>query len=64
MYRIPCNNCEAVYIGETKRSSKHKRALRNGVTDKNRIPDHCWTENHQMDNSQIVDREKNIYAGD
>ena len=69
VYKIPCNDCEAVYIGETKRSfkqrsSEHQRAVRNGDTDKNEIADHCWKENHQMNwkGKSVIDRERNIYA--
>ena len=40
VYQIPCNDCEAVYIGETKRTlvqhvQEHKRAVRNADTSKN-----------------------------
>ena len=43
-YEIPCKDCDAIYIGETKRQFKqrlqeHRRAVRNRDTNKNEIAD-------------------------
>ena len=64
VYQIPCNDCPATYIGESKRtfdqrSKEHKRAVKNGDTEKNEIADHCWSQNHSMnwENRKIIDRE-------
>ena len=69
VYKIPCEDCEATYIGETKRSFKqrsteHMRAVRNGDFDKNEIADHCWKYNHEMkwDDKTFIDTEPYIYA--
>ncbi|XP_057302713.1 uncharacterized protein LOC130636882 [Hydractinia symbiolongicarpus] len=61
-YEIPCKDCDAVYVGETKRMFKqrvqeHKRAVRNADTDKNEIADHSWNNDHiiDWDNKKIID---------
>ena len=66
VYRIPCADCNAVYIGETKRTliqrtREHARAVSNGDVDKNEIADHCWENNHRFDweRKAIIDRELN-----
>ena len=53
-YKIPCGDCNAVYIGESKRtldqrSKEHARAVRNGDIEKNEIADHSWKYNHRFD---------------
>ena len=65
VYQIPCNDCEAVYIGETKRTlvqhvQEHKSAVRNADTSKNEIADHSWTKDHQFNwnEKKIIDQEK------
>ena len=69
VYKIPCGDCEATYIGETKRSfkqrsSEHIRAVKNRDIEKNEIADHCWEKDHNMDwdSKKVIDRERNIYA--
>ena len=69
VYKIPCRDCEATYIGESKRSfkqrsSEHMRAVKNRDIEKNEIADHCWDKDHQMnwDNKKVIDRERNVYA--
>ncbi|XP_057296137.1 uncharacterized protein LOC130625075 [Hydractinia symbiolongicarpus] len=64
VYEIPCKDCDAVYVGETKRMFKqrvqeHKRAVRNADTDKNEIADYSWKNDHVIDwdNKKIIDRE-------
>ena len=53
VYEIPCKDCDAIYIGETKRQFKqrlqeHRRTVRNGDTNKNEIADHSWTNDHEF----------------
>ena len=67
VYKIPCDDCNAVYIGESKRTlekraSEHERAVRNGDLEKNKIAHHCWTSDHRFnfDNKTIIDRETNM----
>ena len=67
VYKIPCKDCNATYIGESKRSfgvryKEHDRAVRNGDTDKNEIADHCWENDHEMnwDERKIIDTEAYI----
>ena len=66
VYKIPCADCNAVYIGETKRSlnqhaKEHARAVKTGDVDKNEIADHCWKNDHRFnwENKAIIDRELN-----
>ena len=65
IYEIPCKDCDAVYIGETKRKFKqrvqeHKRAVKNGDVNKNEIADHSWSNDHEFDwnGKKIIDRER------
>ena len=65
IYQIPCSDCNAVYIGETKRKfdcrvQEHKKAVQNGDISKNEIANHSWTKNHNFnwDGKKILDREK------
>ncbi|XP_057291948.1 uncharacterized protein LOC130614539 [Hydractinia symbiolongicarpus] len=69
VYEIPCKDCDAVYIGETKRKFKqrvqeHMRAVRNGDVKKNEIADHSWSRSHQFnwDEKKIIDRESRTTA--
>ena len=48
-----CSNCEAAYIGESKRplklcSDKHKRSAGMFNCEKNEIAKHCWKANHNF----------------
>ena len=67
VYQIDCNNCEAVYFGESKqslksRSDEHKRSVRNCDSDKNEIVKHCWEADHNFswDQKKVVDRESRL----
>ncbi|XP_057298092.1 uncharacterized protein LOC130629018 [Hydractinia symbiolongicarpus] len=69
VYEIPCKDCDAVYIGETKRKFKqrvqeHMRAVRNRDVKKNEIADHSWSRSHQFnwDEKKIIDRESRTTA--
>ena len=66
VYKIPCGDCNAVYIGESKRSfdqrsKEHVRAVKNGDVNKNEIADHSWKLDHKFDweNRMVIDREQN-----
>ena len=53
VYRIPCNDCNQVYIGQTgqnlsKRIKQHKYTLRNG-TISSAISQHFSSLNHDID---------------
>ena len=53
VYKIPCRECDAVYIGETRRSlqkriTEHKYAVKTNNW-KNGIAVHAWDNDHQPD---------------
>ena len=60
VYNWNCNNCEATYVGETKRSleqraKEHQRAAKNRQTRQNEIADRCWKSDHTFDwNTQKI----------
>ena len=67
VYKIDCSNCEAVYIGEFKRSLKsrldeHKRFVRNFDCEKNEITKHCWEADHNLswDQKKVIDKESRL----
>ena len=69
IYKIPCSDCEAVYISESKRSlaqrsSEHKHAVKNGDTDKNEISDHSWKNDHRFnfEEKSLIDCETNTVS--
>lgn len=67
IYSIKCS-CSREYIGETKRPlniriKEHKENTRKGLTDKSKIAQHCWSENHNMcwNEASIIHRESHPY---
>ena len=63
VYRIPCQDCEASYIGETSRSlrkriSEHKYAVKSNDR-KNGVAVHAWDNQHRpdWDAAEILERE-------
>ena len=67
IYSIRCQ-CDREYIGESKRPlrvrlEEHKRNVKLGYTDKSRIADHVWAEDHKMswDEAKILNREPNQF---
>ena len=54
VYRVPCADCSASYIGETGRRLKqrldeHKRAIRQADFNTSPLVEHTWTEQRQVD---------------
>ena len=67
VYEIDCNNCQAVYFGESKQSLKlhsgeRKRSVRNCYCDKNEIAKHCREAGHNFnwDQKKVIDRESRL----
>jgi predicted GIY-YIG superfamily endonuclease/uncharacterized protein (UPF0335 family) len=67
VYSIKCS-CSREYIGETKRPlnvriKEHKENTKKGLTEKSKIAQHCWSENHNMlwDEASIIHREPHFY---
>lgn len=65
IYKVPCE-CGKSYIGETGRPlqvriKEHKKLVRLGETDKSRIAQHAWEEEHRIEweHTTILDREDN-----
>ena len=53
IWLIECSNCEAVYLGESKRSlescsNEQKRSVKNCDCDKNETAKHCWEAVHNF----------------
>jgi len=68
VYNINCNDCEHVYIGQTKRKLKcrvneHKNALTN-LDIKSNVAEHAFKTNHNINfnNTKIIYRETNHKA--
>ena len=54
IYRVPCKQCDKVYVGQTGRSlecrlKEHKRAVKCGNVDASAMAEHVWNEGHQVD---------------
>ena len=63
VYKINCRDCDASYVGQTKRLLKtrieeHKKHISRNSTQKSVITDHCLN-NHEFDweNIEILDEE-------
>ena len=66
VYKIPCSECPAVYIGQTgrlleTRIAEHKTAVKHARCDVSAVADHVWNKQHQMDFNEvsILAQEKN-----
>ena len=64
VYAFDCSNCEAVYLGESKRSLKarseeHKMSARNCDCDNNEIAKHC-SHNFNWDQNKVIDKESRL----
>ena len=54
IYGVNCQDCDSVYVGQTRRNvatrmKEHMRAVKNKEVCKSAVARHCWTENHQID---------------
>ena len=68
MYKIPCNDCEDTYIGETGRSLKdrlkeHKRAFRLNYPTQSAVAEHAIDTGHNIgwENAHIIDSESHFW---
>ena len=65
IYQLNCKDCEAVYVGETKRTlniraEEHITAIKS-ASKKSHTAEHCWKYNHDFDwkHKKVLDFEKN-----
>ena len=65
VYQLNCKDCEAVYVGETKRTlniraEEHITAIKS-ASKKSHTAEHCWKYNHDFDwkHKKVLDFEKN-----
>ena len=65
VYQLNCKDCEAIYVGETKRTlniraEEHITAIKS-ASKKSHTAEHCWTYNHDFDwkHKKVLDFEKN-----
>ena len=65
IYQLNCKDCEAVYVGETKRTlniraEEHIKAIK-PASKKSHTAEHCWKYNHDFDwkHKKVLDLEKN-----
>jgi len=68
VYKISCNDCEASYVGQTKRQlntrlKKHKNNVKQDKSKHSVISEHIIKYNHTFDwnNMRIMDRESNYF---
>ena len=68
IYKICCNDCDATYIGQTKRQlgtrvKEYKNNIRLDPSKHSVVTEHIIKENHSFDwdNTRILDIEKNFY---
>ena len=67
VYRIPCLDCETVYIGETRRTLQkrlveHKYAVKKGDR-KNGIAVHAWDKEHRInwEGAEVIGTEPHLF---
>jgi len=68
IYKLECNNCEATYVGQTKRQlrtriKEHKNNIKLDQSKHSVISEHIIKFNHSIDweNTKILDRESKFY---
>ena len=66
IYKLDCKDCDAVYIGESKRAyqtriGEHISAVRKADTKRYETADHCWKFNHDFNwtDNKILGHELN-----
>ena len=57
VYSFPCAECPCTYIGQTRRSLEHCRALKNGELGSSALAEHMFSLNHRVDllKAMVVD---------
>ena len=58
VYKIPCANCPASYIGQTgrrlhQRLDEHKRAVRQADFNTSALAEHAWHHEHPVDWTKV-----------
>ena len=53
-YHIPCTDCPATYVGETKRRfckrlDEHRRAVQKTEVEVSALVEHAWKSDHRVD---------------
>jgi len=68
VYKLSCKNCDATYVGQTKRKlntriTEHKNDINKKTDNHSVITEHRIDKNHEFDwdNPKILDREKYYY---
>ena len=68
VYRIPCGNCEKVYIGQTGRTldhrlKEHRRALTSGNLAQSALAEHAADRGHAIDwgSAEVVDTHQQFH---
>jgi hypothetical protein len=69
IYEIPCEDCDCVYVGQTRRRFKvreleHEESIRKRQTEKSSVAAHCIENNHKKARGRIVKRIQNPYLLD
>jgi predicted GIY-YIG superfamily endonuclease len=64
IYEIPCQDCEKVYIGQTRRrfetrESEHKEAIRQRMLQRSAVALHCHENRHRKGKGKIIKRISN-----
>ena len=68
VYHIPCADCPAAYVGETKRRlgkriDEHRRAVQKGEVEVSALAEHAWKSDHRVDweHVSILDSSTNLH---
>lgn len=68
VYKINCNNCDASYVGQTKRQvhtriAEHKNHIRRSTTSHSVITDHRMSFDHdfEWDSVEVLDNEPHLH---
>jgi hypothetical protein len=64
IYQIPCQDCDMIYVGQTKRrfeirESEHEEAIKNNMLQKSSVALHCREQKHRKGRGKIVKRISN-----
>ena len=68
VYRTKCNDCDVIYIGETKRSLRrraadHSYAVTASNTTHSGLAEHCIAKGHSVnsENFDVIDCDSNVH---